>query len=580
MRIPDTGSPRSGRRLRVLLAGGNARHAEEVQRLLGASVSTRFELSRAERTADVAEHPAAKSADVLLLDVGRATDRGAAALSALRAELPAVPAVMLADDAGEAVAAEMLQLGASAYLVRGELTTRQLVLALRSACGAAAASGAAELRDPLTGLATRWLFRDRLEQALASAARTRHGLAVLHIALDALESIRGGLDADLVRAVVCGVGERLHSAVRESDTVARVGEGEFAVLATHLGREADAASVAAKIVDLMGRPLPLGGRSFVSSASVGIAAHPHDGADASQLLERAESALYRARARGGARFEFHSPELNAAVERRVVVEARLGEAIASGDLLLYYQPQYDLRRNRIVGAEALVRWRHPELGLLSPAEFLPIAQDRGWMDALGTWVLREACRRAAGWQAEGHAGLRISVNVAPSQLRNPAFPELVRGALDQSGLRAESLELEITEGAIVAQTHETAESFRALRALGVRLAIDDFGTGYSALEYLKRLPVDVIKIDQSFVRDLTDHPAHITITEAIVKLAQGLGLGTVAEGVETPEQVLALGACGCHRLQGFLFGRPAPPEVLGQWLDDPPFRWGEQAEKA
>jgi EAL domain-containing protein (putative c-di-GMP-specific phosphodiesterase class I) len=264
------------------------------------------------------------------------------------------------------------------------------------------------------------------------------------------------------------------------------------------------------------------------------------------------------------------------VLRRVSVEARLRRALDERALVLHYQPQYDLRRSRIVGCEALLRWNHPELGLLPPGEFLPVAEESGLIVPIGAWVLNEACRQAAVWQAAGHVGLRVAVNVSSRQFRERGFEDVVAAALAQTSLRAGSLELEITEG-LVEDVDATITTLYALKRLGVRLSVDDFGTGYSALSYLKRLPVDVLKIDQSFVRELTTHPVNATITETIVRLARGLDLATIAEGVETPEQLLLLGSYGCHRMQGYLFGRPSPPEQFAAWLADPPFRWNHGA---
>ena len=340
-----------------------------------------------------------------------------------------------------------------------------------------------------------------------------------------------------------------------------------------LENELDAARVVARIAESFSQPLCVGSRTLTATASIGVATYPTDGAEADVLLRKAEAAMLLARRQGGSCYEFHDGEMSAKMRRVRTIEARMPVALPERELIVYYQPQYDLRRDRIVGAEALVRWQHPELGLLQPDEFLPLAEESGWVVSLGAWVLREACQQTAAWHERGHAGLRISVNVASRQLHEPGFGNLVRAVLGECGLRPESLELEITESNLVKDMEATGETFDELKRLGVRLSIDDFGTGYSALSYLKRLPVDVLKIDRSFIRDLTTDPVTAAIAETIVRLARGLGLTTVAEGVETPEQLLVLGAYGCHRLQGFLFGHPATPEVFERWLEAPVFRW-------
>jgi EAL domain-containing protein (putative c-di-GMP-specific phosphodiesterase class I) len=276
---------------------------------------------------------------------------------------------------------------------------------------------------------------------------------------------------------------------------------------------------------------------------------------------------------GGDSFAIYQREMGAAAQKRQSLEERLRTALDDGQLGVHYQPIYDLARGRIVGAEALLRWQHPELGLLAPSDFLPIAEETGLILPIGDWVLRTACAQCAQWGRAGHRGLRVSVNVAAQQFLDPAFSEHVRAALAASALPAASLELEIVEGSLLRDVNATVDMLARLKELGVRIAVDDFGTGYSALAYLKQLPLDVLKIDQSFVQSVTTDPADATITETIVKLAAGLNLTTIAEGVETFEQLLLLGSYGCKRMQGFLFGKPVPPETFLCWLENPPFRW-------
>jgi diguanylate cyclase (GGDEF)-like protein len=571
------------RTVRVLLVGSNGAQTDHLQRLLENSTSTVFDVTRLRRLSRAPEEPATKEFDVLLLDLGNA--HPIAALGQARELFPGVPVVLVNDDADEARVAEALARGASCHLLRSELSTQRLVTTLVAVCGqleAVAQLGAAghlvpglATHDRLTGLPNAWLFQDRLGQALAAARRGKQKLAVLYLDLDGFGRIQAAVGVEAGAGLLRGLAERLRARISETDTAARVGDDEFAVLVTHLKDELDAARVVTKIVESFGYPLPVGLRTLTATASIGIATFPSDGTEPAVLVRKAEAAMLRARRQGGSCYEFHASEMNAAMRRVLAIEARMPVALAERELIVHYQPQYDLRRDCIVGAEALVRWQHPELGLLTPNEFLPLAEESGWIVSLGAWVLREACQQAAAWHERGHPGLRISVNVASRQLREPGFQSLVRSVLGECGLRPESLELEITESSLVEDVETTAETFSALKRLGVRLSIDDFGTGYSALSYLKHLPVDVLKIDRSFVCDVTTHPVNATITEAIVRLARGLGLTTVAEGIETPEQLLALGAYGCHRLQGFLFGRPVASEVFEEWLEAPPFRWNQ-----
>jgi EAL domain-containing protein (putative c-di-GMP-specific phosphodiesterase class I) len=307
--------------------------------------------------------------------------------------------------------------------------------------------------------------------------------------------------------------------------------------------------------------------------SIGIATFPRDAREPEELLKKADVAMYHAKESGGGQSVFYTAEMNAAIEERHAIEESLRGALSAGELRLYYQPQYDLNRARIIGAEALLRWQHPTLGILAPGHFLSAAEESGLIVPIGEWVLRTACAQNARWARDGHRGLRVSVNVASQQFLEPDFASVVRQALEASGLPPVSLELELTESSLLRDVNITVDTLRTLKDLGVRLAIDDFGTGYSALAYLKRLPIDVLKIDQSFVRSLCTDPADATITQTIVELAAGLNLTTIAEGVETFEQLLLLGSFGCKRMQGFLFGQPVPAEMFTHWLENPPFRW-------
>jgi diguanylate cyclase (GGDEF)-like protein len=542
-----------------------------------------FETTCFSRLSLALENPEAKEADVMLLDLCSDGVHGLASAGEARESLPTVPIVVLAEDEREQAAAEALALGASGYLVGDEIGTRLLVTTLGAAIGSQRAilqlrSAREQARhlathDQLTGLANRPLFNDRLSQAVAAARHGQQKLAVLYMDLDGFKAINDTLGNAVGDGLLRGIGVQVTACIGETDTAARLGGDEFAVILTQLASELDAARVAAQIGESMARPIAMGQRSVSITASVGIATFPRDGIEPDGLVRKAETAMHHAKERGRNRYAFYASEMNAAILRRVSVETRLRSALDEGGLLLHYQPQYDLRRERIVGCEALIRWQHPELGLLPPAEFLPLAEESGLIVPIGAWVLRETCRQLSGWQQAGHLGLRASVNVASRQFREPGFVDEVSAAIAESGLRPASVELEITESSLVEDAEAILKTLYELKGLGVRLSVDDFGTGYSGLSYLKRLPVDVLKIDQSFVRELTTHPVNATITETIVRLARGLDLTTIAEGVETPEQLLLLGSYGCHRMQGYLFGRPAPPETFREWLDSPPFRW-------
>jgi len=587
---PESSATTSGDCVRVLFVGGSPEDVALVEERLAASRAMRFEVVHVPRLSDALAGSDAASADVLLLHVGEADLPRLSVLTRARLSAPLLPAVVLCDLDDETVALRALQAGARGFLVRGELSTRALVTTLGGALEShrtvlqlnSARERARHLatHDQLTGLANRALFHDRLEQALAAAKRSRQRIAVLFVDLDGFKGINDTLGHAVGDGLLRGISRRIASCLRETDTAARLGGDEFAVLLTNLAAEIDAATVARKLLAVLSEPIHFRRQSIGVRCSIGISTFPRDASGPEEILKRSDTAMYHAKERGGGRFEFYTEDMNAAIQRRTALEDRLRTALDEDGFVLHYQPQFDLTRGRIIGAEALLRWRHPELGLVSPSHFLPIAEETGLIVPIGDWILRTACEQDAAWGRAGHRGLRVAVNVSSQQFLEAGFADVVRKALEESGLPPVCLELEITESSLLRDVEVTVNTLRRLKDLGVRLAIDDFGTGYSALAYLKRLPIDSLKIDQSFVRALTTDPADATITETIVQLAGGLNLTTIAEGVETLEQLLLLGSYGCNRMQGYLFGKPVPPETFVQWLDDPPFRWiqGETLE--
>ena len=573
----------AGTGVRVLLAGGSPERAVWLRELLAESRVMRFELLHVERVSELLAVPDAETADVMLLTLGADDLPGMSSLTQARLSAPLLPVVVLSEIDDEAVALRALQSGARGFVVRDDLNARRLITTLGAALEshrmilqlANARERARHLatHDQLTGLPNRSLFHDRLSQALAAAQRSRQRLSLLFLDLDGFKSINDSLGHAAGDGLLRGLSRRITACLRETDLAGRLGGDEFAALLTNLSHELDASTVARKLIAELSEPLQFRSQSMSIRCSIGIATFPADGTDADELLKKADIAMYHAKERGGGRFEFYTREMNAAIEERQSLEEDLRTVVEDGALVLHYQPQFDLTRGRIIGAEALLRWQHPERGLLSPSAFLPILEETGLVLSTGNWVLRQACEQNAQWNRDGHRGLRISVNVSSQQFLEPDFATSVAELLDATGLPPVCLELEITESSLLRDVDVTVNTLRSLRHMGVRLAIDDFGTGYSSLSYLKRLPIDVLKIDQSFVRALTTDPADATITEAIVRLAGGLNLTTIAEGVESLEQLLLLGSYGCNRMQGFLFGKPVPAETFERWLVNPPFRW-------
>ncbi len=417
-------------------------------------------------------------------------------------------------------------------------------------------------RDELTGLANRVLLKVSLEQVIAQARRNEDVAAVLFVDLDNFKLINDALGHTVGDHLLKEVAHRLHRQVRESDIVSRLGGDEFAVVLARpeLGEEAE--EVAGRILEAVAKPIRVDGHELFVTASAGAALFPRDGADGEALLSKADAAMYRAKALGRNRFQYWSETMNERMGERLELLGQLRQAVERNELRLHYQPQVSLPDGRLCGVEALVRWQHPQLGLVPPMKFIPLAEESGLIEPIGEWVLFEACRQAAAWDAAGHAPLRMSVNLSARQFANPHLDRLVRSILDGSGLAPERLELELTETALMADPEQSLLRVEAIRKLKVQLALDDFGTGYSSLAYLKRFNFDRLKIDRSFVADVIRDPEDAAIVRTVIAMARMLDIQTVAEGAEQAETVSWLGRQGCDELQGYFVSRPLPAAEL------------------
>jgi diguanylate cyclase (GGDEF)-like protein len=415
--------------------------------------------------------------------------------------------------------------------------------------------------DALTGLPNRTLVIDRLTHALARHRRRAGGLAVLFVDLDRFKVVNDSLGHSVGDEVLIKIAERLQTAVRPGDTVSRLAGDEFVVICEDVADEADVVRVAERVAQTVAVPLQLYGRETVITASIGIAIAGPD-IKAEDLLRDADVAMYRAKEKGRARLELFDQAMRTRMLDRLETEHALRLALDHGSLVLHYQPTVCLTTGRVLSVEALVRWEHPTRGLVPPSEFVPLAEDTGLIVPLGRWALMAACHQLAGWRLlhPELESMQVSVNLSARQFADPHLVEMTAAALEASGLPSDSLWLEITESVLMEEAESTVDTLRALRALGVRISIDDFGTGYSSLSYLKRFPVDVLKIDRSFVDGLGVDPEDEAIVTAVVGLARALNLGVVAEGVETPQQLDGVRRLGCNAVQGFYLGTPQPAD--------------------
>ena len=419
--------------------------------------------------------------------------------------------------------------------------------------------------DALTGLPNRVLLDDRLAQAVAHANRDGQPFALLAVDLDRFKLINDSLGHRAGDVVLDEVSRRLSSVVRDIDTVARTGGDEFIIVISPSSAQEDAVAIARRARDALRAPMRVSGVELHVTCSVGVAYYPTDANSADSLIARADAAMYCAKQRGRNNVQCFAQGMDAVTVGRVSLESDLHAAIEAGQFELHYQPKPDTESGDVYSAEALIRWRHPERGLIVPDQFIPLAEECGLINEIGAWVLREACRQCAEWQRSGLLALRIAVNVAATQFRRGDLLDVIRGALESAGLEPRFLEIELTESAVMTNPEESAAILEQLSRMGVLVSVDDFGTGYSSINYLRRFPIDKLKIDRSFVRDL-DCEVDASIVQAIISLAHSLRLKVVAEGVETPDQLKFLRSLGCDQYQGFHFSPPLPANQFAEFI--------------
>ncbi|HLQ25864.1 MAG TPA: EAL domain-containing protein, partial [Acidiferrobacterales bacterium] len=420
--------------------------------------------------------------------------------------------------------------------------------------------------DSLTQLPNRGLYYDRLKQALSQAQRRKGTVGVLFIDLDRFKNVNDTLGHELGDQLLKQVSGRLAQCIRAGDTVGRLGGDEFAIILSEIAKAQDSGLVAQKVIDALAKPFKLDGTEVFVTASIGIATYPDDSKDGGTLVKNADAAMLRAKGLGKNNYQFYTAEMNVRAVERLRLETDLRRALARKEFLLHFQPKASLASGEIIGCEALLRWQHPDKGIVPPGEFIPLLEDSGLIVPVGEWVIHAACEQIRAWQQAGVAPVPIAVNLSPKQFQHRDICAVVDKALNEYAVDARFLEVEITEGTAMQNAEDTIVTLRELKAQGVQIAIDDFGTGYSSLSYLKRFPIDFLKLDRSFVTGLPDQADDASITLAVITMAHSLNLKVIAEGVETKEQLAFLASNGCDEMQGYYFSRPLPAPECTQFL--------------
>ena len=517
-----------------------------------------------------------KDWDIVLSDYQMPEFNGLAALKIVKQRNKDLPFIVVSGTIGEEVAVEAMRSGAQDYLMKDNLT--RLVPAIRRELADADERRALReaqqtlrhqaYHDILTGLPNRWLLRDRMEQALKYVRQKKTGLAVMFLDLDRFKNLNDTLGHMIGDYLLRAVAERLNLILNERDTLARLGGDDFVVMLMDILGPEQAAAAADLLLTALHEPFVLDDKEIYVGASIGIALNPANGDEFDVLIKNAESAMYYAKDQGRNNYQFFSHEIQAATADRFAIENELRGAIRASELRLYYQPQFTLHDGRITGLEALVRWEHPKRGLTAPDKFIPVAEESGLIIPLGEWVLRQAVEDGVKLRNAGCKLQRLAINLSARQLYHQDTLDMLRDMVARGDLGTDALEIEITESGIMQNPEQAVANLNAIRDMGIGIAIDDFGTGYSSLAYLKRFPINILKIDRSFIRDITLDQDDTTIVKTILAMAQALNLRVIAEGVETQEQYDFLAELGCAEGQGYLFARPMPCEDLISFYRD------------
>jgi len=544
----------------ALLIEDNPGDARLLKELLAEEPAAPFRLICVDRLQRGLELLSTEKIDVLLLDLSLPDSHGLETFAKAYAHAPKVPIIVLTGNDDHALALLAVKAGAQDFLFKGKLDRELLIRSMQYSIERKRYQEQLEHQanyDVLTGLPNRNLLQDRLKRAVF-AQRNARPIAVVFIDLDHFKFINDSLGHTQGDKLLAIIAERLASIVREGDTVARLGGDEFVLVLNDQNKEDVIFRAMQRVLNKVSEPMTIDGQELYITCSAGVSLYPADAPDVETLLKNADVAMYRAKEHGRNNFQFYTPEMNDLANERLALEHSLRRALERNELLLHYQPKVNLETGMIVGAEALLRWQHPEWGLIAPERFIPIAEETGLIVQIGAWVIRTACNQARLWQDAGLPPVIMSVNLSARQFRQESFVKVVTQILHETGLKPEQLEMELTESMLMHNANAAISILAGLKSIGVRLSLDDFGTGYSSLSYLSRLPIDTLKIDRSFVQHIGDQDEcdNGILAQAIISLGHSLNLTVIAEGVETGEQLQFLKAHQCDEVQGFYFCKP------------------------
>lgn len=562
--------------IKILLVEDDLFYEDYLSEIFAEETEISYELNHVVRIKDCVEHLEQDNFDVILIDLNLPDCTGLDTIYEIESQASNTPIIVLTEQDDNELAAQALQSGAQDYLVKGQIDRSTLERSIRYAIERNRLLEQLEeskrlqrhlaYHDALTILPNRHLLHDRLQQALAQSKRSGKLAALLFLDLDGFKRINDTLGHGIGDLLLKSVAKRLKTTVRQVDTVARLGGDEFTIVLLEINHAQDAKDVAQKILKVISQPYKIEEHELFVTASVGISIYPDDGSDIESLIRKADIAMYRAKGQGKNNYQVYNLSMDAKFFERLTLENSLRKAVENEELVAYYQPQVDLRTGEITGVEALVRWQHQKFGLVPPDKFIPLAEETGVILEIDEWMMKTACRQIKNWEREGIANIRVAVNLSTRQFRQKNLTEKVAQILNDSAVQPKNLCLEITENEVMHNIETTVEILQALKKMGVLLSLDDFGTGYSSLSYLKRFPIDILKIDRTFVNGIPSDRDDTAISTAIVVLAHSMELKVIAEGVEKSEQIAFLQSLQCDEIQGFYFSRPLNAETVTDLL--------------